>query len=372
MVSFFTTTSVAYAALTPKDAEALYFVTDTHQVYRGSVLYTGAIQLVTAFPAKGAEGTLYIISSNLEGRIWEASAWKVVAKGYTEKMTATGTDLPTSKAVADYVTDTIAAAIASAPHVKDVTYSNTGNERALNIIKDDETTKKISLTDLITTVAYDATNLTLTFGVSGLSPIVVNLPKDNFIQSGSYNVATKNIELLMKDNTKVLIPAADLIDVYTGKATNTATTTVGADNKISVEARISTVAGNILRADATAGKEGLYVPPTDLSGKLDKLSISTPIDEIVLTGASGTVKTSGKKIGGATVATTPNVNTLATEKAVDAIAQALQGSINDITEALATKLDIANITQTISPSTPSANKVPSEAALVSALSWKTV
>lgn len=367
MISFYTTTSAAYAALTPKNNESLYFLTDTHQVYRGAVLYTGSIQLVTAFPSKGAEGTLYIISSTLEGRIWEANAWKVAVKGYTEKITSTSLDLPTSKAVTEYIATAISTAIESAPHVKDVTYSNVDNERILTIVKGDETTKKISLTDLITTVAYDATNLTLTFGVSGLNPIVVNLPKDNFITGGSYNAENKEIEITMKDKSVIRIPAADLVDVYTGAESTTASVTVSDTNVITASVKISATSGNIVSAKT----DGIYAAATDISGKTDKLEVGTA-DEVLFSLASGGIKRSGKTVGGATIAVTPSANILATELAVNAIREALQGSINTVRNGLDTKLDIANVAQTINAATPSTSKVISEAGIVSALSWKTI
>ena len=65
-----------------------------------------------------------------------------------------------------------------------------------------------------------------------------------------------------------------LIDIYTGEATNTATVSVSSDNKITAEVKISSTTGNVLTSD----DNGLYVPTppvTDISGKADKVADAT-------------------------------------------------------------------------------------------------
>lgn len=374
MISFIAITSTSYAAIAPKDNDALYFLSDTNQIYKGSTLYTGKISLVAAFPAKGEEGVLYILSTTLEGRIWQSGEWATVAKPYTTTVTATSEDLPTSKAVADYVLSQIQAAIGSGGVISGISYvskdaaTNEGiDDRDLIVTKGDGTKETVHLANLVSSVEYDASNLIPTFRLScQADPIVVNLPQDNFITSGTYNPTTKNIELTLKDGSKILIPAGDLVDIYTGAETTTAGVTVSSSNVITASVKISGESGNAL----TTKSDGLYVD-VNLSGKMDALG-SGAADQIVTSDADGQVQRSGKTVGGATISGTPSANVVATEAAVNAIAQTLQGSINNLTTQLAGKIDTASITQTVSATAPSASKIPSEAAVVAALSWKTV
>lgn len=74
-------------------------------------------------------------------------------------------------------------------------------------------------------------------------------------------------------------------------------------------------AGQVLYYDGTTKK--WKAMSLGLTNKLDKVAQSHA-DEIVIANADGTVKVSGKKVGGATLAASPNANTLATEAAVDA------------------------------------------------------
>lgn len=57
------------------------------------------------------------------------------------------------------------------------------------------------------------------------------------------------------------------------------------------------------------------IATVDISGKLDKVT-SNKTDEIITANTDGTIKASGKKIGGGSLAASPNANTLATEAAV--------------------------------------------------------
>lgn len=77
-------------------------------------------------------------------------------------------------------------------------------------------------------------------------------------------------------------------------------------------------AGQVLYYDGTAKKwKAKTITQVDISGKLDKVA-AAHADEIITAKADGTVQVSGKKVGGATLAASPNANTLATEAAVDA------------------------------------------------------
>lgn len=65
------------------------------------------------------------------------------------------------------------------------------------------------------------------------------------------------------------------------------------------------------------------IASVDISGKMDKMSTSTANNVVIADGAGG-VKDSGKKLGGATLAGSPDANTLATELAVKTYGDSIQ------------------------------------------------
>lgn len=373
MVTFNTATQAVYDGLSNISNDALYFITDTHRIYRGSTLYTGIVQLVTSFPASGEVGVLYIAKSNLEGRIWQNGAWQTVALGYTSTVTEDATKLPTAQAVATYVTNAIATALGgSSSVISNITYasenastSGTGNdERNLLITKSDGSEETVALSNLVSSVNYDSENLVLTFRLSGVAdPVVVNLPQDNFIVSGTYDQATNNIVLTMKDGSTINIPASGLVDIYTGGTTQSITVSVSSGNVITANISVSASANNILSINS----DGLYVPaPTS---KMDKVSASAS-GQILTASATGDAEASGLTAGGATISSSPSSTVLATEAAVNAIYTTLQGSINNIQTSLASKVDTSDVTTTLNATNPSATLVTSESAVVAALTWR--
>lgn len=82
--------------------------------------------------------------------------------------------------------------------------------------------------------------------------------------------------------------------------------------------------GQVLYWDNTAKKwKTKTIATVDISGKMDKMSTSTN-NNVVLADGTGGVKDSGKKIGGAALAGSPDGNTLATELAVKAYGDSIQ------------------------------------------------
>ena len=161
----------------------------------------------------------------------------------------------------------------------------------------------------------------------------------------------------MQNGSSVSIPAADLIDIYTGGATTSATVAVSNQNEITATVKVSAAEGNLLSVAA----DGLKVVADDT--KADKVA-AAHADELLVADATGNNKLSGVKVGGATIATAPNVATVATEAAVKAIVDSLH--ITNYVE----KASI--VTETVDAVNASTTKVVSEKALVNALSWKTV
>lgn len=225
-----------------------------------------------------------------------------------------------------------------------------------------------------------------------------------------------NAEDAASATDKIEIPVGDLVDTYTAADSSTIHMTV-TGNKFTAEAIVSAAAGNLLEkkddglyvaasalaayqklvasadtvkipmlnADGqiingrfSAGGEALAETPTatvlatelavsalvaatkteittELAKKMALVNGATE-NAIATFNANGQVKDSGKLIGGATLAATPNANTLATEAAVAA--------------ALGDKVDKSAMTATLSSASTN-DQVPTAKAVYDQLTWKT-
>ena len=398
-----------YNGLSSKDTNTLYFVLDAKKIFKGDVDVTSAVEVVTSFDgtagtgninvADAVAGKFYVNATTFEMRIKNGSAWTILSPGY---LTTGGewaqADNDAKLGTIGVIKTIIGQALADiAPAVS---YDNTTGTLTVG-----DTTAR--LTGIINGIEYSSEQLQLTVksisASGGPTTQTISLPKDNFVRSGRYEA---NYELPgggtgpaivltvnggeETEDTEVVIPAASLVEVYTGGSTQNITVNVSEDNQITASAIIDSVAGNAL----VSGENGLSVSiiPTsvadghiavaDGTGKLKdggvtvitsgemgtsasqvpvaslisaaitvavesaqgtlEASISSLTDrvtdletfEAALVGkyltssvadnfvgfldANGNIKDSGKKAGGATLAGTPDSNTLATEAAVAA------------------------------------------------------
>lgn len=346
-----------YKALKVKDVESLYFIEETGEIYRGEVPFTQACEFYSATkarPAVGGLGKLYIDETTLAGSVWTGSAYKEIIKPVDTEVKGGSANLVTSGAVAAYVGATVGDGIKKV--VKTVEWVE--NEAALKVTLQDATSSKVPLTKIATKLAYDGSTGKITLkDATGATLSEANIPLDNFVKSGSYDAATKSIVLTMQNGKSVSIPATDLIDIYTGGATTSATVAVSNQNEITATVKVSSAAGNLLSTAA----DGLKVVADGT--KADKVA-AAHANELLIADATGNNKLSGVKVGGATIADAPNATTVATEAAVKAIVNSL--NVNNYVE----KSSI--VAETINAANASTTKVVSEKALVNALSWKTV
>ena len=322
MLTWHYVTSAAYnsAEASAKTADKLFFLSDTHEIYRGTENFTESVILVSELPTTPAVGKLYIDSTTLEGKIYNGKTWTTVIQPVQASLTKTDTDKPVSgKAVADYVATEIEKVTGSDGLVAGVEVDAT--TRGLKVTKADGTSEVLK--DIVVDLAYDTKTGKLQVKDANGTAVGtgVNLDLERFVQSASY--ADGKITLVFNDNTDPIeINVGDLVDTYTAKSSKTINLTV-TDNEFTAEAIVATTKGNILKATDA----GLFVAATDISGKIDKVASATADDIATLT-ADGSVKDSGLKAGGATLATTTNAKTLATEAAVAAVRTALTDSIN--------------------------------------------
>ncbi len=395
LLKWVTGSSTAFAALQSKDEHTLYFIQNTGEIYKGDKPFTEAVIFVDGdFPTKGAVGKVYIKESNLEGKVWNGTTWKTIIQPIATTLDDSVTENKTvsGEAIKAYVNSKFTEQI-TGKFVDGVSYDKTTKQLRVN--KGDQV-ELVSIEGFVTNVDYDAG--VLTFNVQGGETIKINLPEDNFVESGIYDADTKKIILTLQNGERVEIPAASLVDVYTGESTNSVTVAVSHDNKITAEIKVSGDEGNAL----SVKDSGLFVQSTNISGKLDKVDADRA-GEILVAKADGHAELTGLKAGNGTIADDANNTTLATEAAVAAIKTALEQNIatkfdktnikntstaattaNDASEdhvlsekatltkleALdAKKIDKTNIVTTINAELPNENNVVSEKALVDAMSW---
>lgn len=396
MIKWIVTTSAVYNRLAAqeKDTNALYFLEDTREIYKGASLFTQSTELVSSFPEAGAaQGRIYINQSTLEGRIWNGSEWRTVIEKVAQTLTEeTETKAVSGEAVKQYVKQHVTTAVAD--KVKNISFDKLSKQ--LTYETGNGTVNNVNIDGFLTGAKYNQKTGMLSFDVQGGRGIHINLPKDNFVESGRYDTDSKSIILELVSGDRVEIPAEDLIDVNEFESTATIDMTVTTEGKVSADVIVDQTTGNNqLRATA----HGLYVEATDLSNTLSKVA-TNKANEIIVANEDGTVKVSGLQAGTDTITGEGNVKTLATEAAVAAIRTTLTNSIAEkinlsaisrnipqaevasfdrvasekavataIDELKGQKIDKDNITTELPTENGSTDKVASEAAVVAALSW---
>ena len=285
----YTGSEAAYAAAT-KSNDALYFTTDTHKLYKGSVDYSKAVEVVTTtLPASGAANNKVYVVNDASGNFVKAAVttdggttWETIALATITDLAVSGaaTDLvvPTAKAVKDYVD----AKAGSEGLVSNVTAGSTNG--TLDVAYASATAPHG--TPVIPGVAlipsYDSSTRTITIPYtagddpSGQSVVAgtltINLGKDMVVSAGTYNAATEEIWLYLTDEVpgtdepSIKIPVSSLIDEIQVDDTDTVSMTYTTDtNTITADVKISAKAGNALQVltetdePTTAANRGLYV-----------------------------------------------------------------------------------------------------------------
>lgn len=349
-----------FKALGTKDEGTLYFIKETGEVYRGAESFSKAGELVTDFPASPALGKLYFNTTTLEGKVHDGINWVTVIQAAATAIDAANATQPVSgKAVADYVK----ANVLDTKYIKDVAY----DESILGLkVTDDDGTTDVKFTGLLKAEGASYVDGTLTLPVANGNDVVLNLPKENFVKSGSYDAESESIVLVLQqpdeegNEQKVVIPVSKLVDISSVTGSNTLTLEMNADKVISGAVKISAVEGNLISAKT----DGIYVAPVDLSGKLDVVD-GAKVGEVLTVAADGQVAESGVKIGGAALAATPGSSTLATEAAVkDTVDTAKAGLTTTLNDGLALKVDKASIATSVGTAAAASDeKVASEKAV---------
>lgn len=346
-VNFYALTSTQYGGIGTKDQNTLYFLTDTGRILKGDVDVTYAVVTVASTPEASAAiaNKLYINTTDLSLQITTDNLnWVTLTPGY--------------------LTDGANWAQADSKKLATIGLIKKGIQEAIDAI--DTTLGFATSTGTVTVndktailegvahgVSYDQSQMVLTIPVYGGDNVVVNIPKDKFVTAGQFyedypaegEPTHHNVIVLTIDNQvePVVIPAESLVNVYTadneGKDIEI---TITEDNKISAAIKLQGATGGKIAVTAADGSidESTFtiqnsgnvasMTATDIpvatlimaainaavANKMDK--ISGIQNNLLIFGTDNNIVDSGKKIGGATLAGTPDENTLATEAAVKA------------------------------------------------------
>lgn len=220
--------------------------------------------MVSSLPATGqVQGVIYFRMTDYTMHIWNGVEFVQLNKKTITQIPADATndDIPTTKAVADYVQAKIEAVEQQKGlYVTDVTYK----DGVISVAKNDEPVTT-TLTGVVHAPTYDPETRTIKMPVFGGDELTITLGKDLVVKSGTYNTETHEIELTITTGEVIKIPVGSLIDIYIGVATATATVTVSDENKISVNVRVSAKANNSI----TIEEDGLYVAVPDAYTKAE-------------------------------------------------------------------------------------------------------
>ena len=375
-VIFRAITQSAYDVLDPKDANTLYFVTDAGKIYKGSTDVSTSV-VVGAIPEASAavKGKLYIDSNTFAMAItMDGSSWIQASPGYltdgvewaaadSSKIATIGLIKKGIQAAVDGI-DTTTYFEKSTGTVK-VGAEGTGAvlTGVAHDVKYDQAQLRITIpvyggTDVVVDIPKDK------FVTAG--QFYEDYPAEG--EPTHHNVIVLTID---GQADPVIIPAEALVDVYTADNTGKdVTLVISHDNKISASVKIDPTGGNALvtsenglkvdvsgkmdkiasatgtkiamttadggvsestytiTAGGEMGSESTVVPTANLiaaaiSTAINNANISNKVDKVVGTvdnfvgfASEGAIKDSGKKSGGATLAQSPDANTLATEAAV--------------------------------------------------------
>ncbi len=169
LVKFVSCDDVKFHALPQKDEGTLYFLQQSHLLYKGATPYSGGIyKTVTAFPETAAaeRNTLYINTNTGEVQFFDGTVMVTVVKPMANAIEGAGDNSHTvsSKAVVDYVTAQLNGLNtgALADRVTAVEGKATANEKAIGVLNGTgegsvSAAVAAAKTEAINTAAGDAT-----------------------------------------------------------------------------------------------------------------------------------------------------------------------------------------------------------------------
>lgn len=77
-IQWILTTSAYYNSLENKNPNALYFLEDSQEIYRGTTEYTNSVIFVDELPEFAAKGKVYVNNETHECTVWNGMEWKTI------------------------------------------------------------------------------------------------------------------------------------------------------------------------------------------------------------------------------------------------------------------------------------------------------
>lgn len=378
LVKFVAGTAAKYAALTSHDANTLYFLEDTHQLYKGDTAFTQLFEVVTTDPTVGDSGTAkrgvtYVNTTTGRVTYFNGSVLQeiVPAKGTSISGTGDNTHLATTKAVVDYV-----AAKSSADDVDALTKRVSTNEGNITTIQGQITTINGTGTGSIKKAASDAQAAAISAASSDATT-----KANNALTSAKSYADNLNTTMTTKVNGKAdkatTLAGYGITNAFTKDETTTAINTAVANAHHLKREIVAT-----LPAVASANADTIYMVPD--SGKTDAAgSTSSSYKEYMLiNGAFERIGTSDvdlsnyytktqvdTAIDGAKTAAANDASTKATNAKNDAIAAAKTETTNqigalDVTDTAVSGQYVSAVSQTDGKITVTRAALPAAATLV--------
>jgi hypothetical protein len=254
-----------YNAIATKDPNVLYFCTDTKKIYKGDVDFTESVVFAATKPQTPIVGKVYVLTDTKTVEVFNGTAWTVVSYPMATTIDADSNDthVASAKAVFDFVGAEIAK-IATSDKTVSAIANKSGSDATLTITKADNTTSDLTINGVVTTPTWNTTTRTLTLPVAGGTAVEVAIGKDIFVDptaDNKYDPTDQSIHLHLNDGTEIVIPAASLIDVYTGAESTSATVTVDENNAITATVKLAAGNNNEIKV---AQNGGLIVDLTTL------------------------------------------------------------------------------------------------------------
>ena len=269
-----------YDALQKKDANVLYFCTDTKKIYKGDIDFTDSVIIAAKKPETNiVTGKLYVLADTGTVEVYAGGAWHVVSYPVATEISAASDD--THVATAKAVWDAVQAAISGDGVVNAVEASTV--EGAVKVTTNGKATD-VKVHGVVTTPTYDASTRKFTFPVADGNPVVVELGKDIFIDKTANNrYEGGNLYIYLNDGTgagdatELVIPVTGLVTDYFGDDTATIQVDVDAStHKVTARAILkadSETFTNALKSD----DGGLYV---DLSAYTTKVYVDGEVKRV--------------------------------------------------------------------------------------------
>ena len=336
-VLFYRCLGSQYDALASVNPDALYFLEDRGKLFLGEREITECLMFVESWdlPNLPILGKFYLNTVTGEFKCCDAHGLRTIVPPIGKTIDAFDDPqkrdyLASIGAIKDYVLREIQHSTAG---VTDVSFDPV--EGNIDIVKNGEPVS-VPITGVAHSPTYE--NLVITIPVYGSEDIVIDIPKDMFVRSGRYEPDYPlpdppgghgpAIVLVVGDgehSQEIVIPAASLVQIYTGGTTDTLTVRVNqATGVINGDVNIADVLNNLL----TATENGLMVDGSGLARK----NMSLQQGEVVLSDGEGNFLRSEVFISNQEL----KAGYLATGDVIaQAIAAAISGALNPVEERVA-------------------------------------